>query len=151
MKHQTFFSQRAPRAIAALAANTTPKWGSMNATQMMQHLAAANVLLQQNTPKKLEVPEEHLPKYKAFLMSDKPFSQNLPKPEVYNAAEKAIPAELAEAKKAFLSSLQDFCTRTEKDENYCTYHPSFGKLNATEARQLNAKHITHHFTQFGLL
>lgn len=151
MNHKAFFNVDVPRLLESLDATTPNLWGSMNAVQMMDHLIAGTYLFMAKKVLPLEVPEEKLDRYKAFLMSDKNFMEGAPKPEPYKSYEGQAGNEIASLKEKFLEALADFDKRTQTDSDFWCIHPSFGKLNAEETRQLQYKHIRHHFQQFGLM
>ena len=149
--HQTFFQQDVPQLLNKLTIEAQPEWGEMDVVKMLEHLRAGTELFMGKIKTELEVPEEKLPRYKAFLMSDKPFMQHAPKPKVYNSYEQKDELNFEKLKSDFLTALKKFDTVTRTEQDFCVFHPSFGLLNAEETRQLQFKHICHHFQQFGLL
>ncbi len=148
--HLEFFQDQVPQLLVKLNAKSKPIWGEMNVLKMVDHLRLGAVLMLRNTGQ-LTVPEEKLPKYKAFLMSDKPFTQGIPKPKMYEIEENEIDHDLEKAKIEFLKQLAVFNETTLNNIHFQSFHPSFGHLNATETRQLQFKHIRHHFQQFGIM
>jgi oxepin-CoA hydrolase/3-oxo-5,6-dehydrosuberyl-CoA semialdehyde dehydrogenase len=75
-----FIKQQFIPLLDHLHAETMGKWGRMNAQQMVEHVTdffkvSGN---QQHYP--LVTPEEQLPKFKAFLLSDKEFRENTKAP-----------------------------------------------------------------------
>ena len=149
--HQEFFQKDVPQLLNGLKASAQGKWGSMNVNQMIGHLQAGTMLMMSKRKVALEVPEEKLPRYKAFLMSDKSFMQGAPKPDLYLEYEKADFEAFDLAKEKLASLVLEFDKITQNDKGFWSFHPSFGMLDAEETRQLQFKHIRHHFQQFGLL
>ena len=149
--HQTFFTQDVPDLIRPLKADQVPAWGVMSATEMVDHILAGTQLFLSKTEMELETPEELLPKYKLFLMSDRGFKQSAKKPVEYSQYEQADPGDLEALKARFIDALAKFDTITASESDFWSFHPSFGRLDAEETRQLQFKHIRHHFQQFGLL
>lgn len=149
--HTRFFNIEVPALLANLSADTPSLWGTMNATAMLEHLHTGTKLFLAKQMMPLEVAEEQLPGYKAFLMSDKNMMKGAPKPEGYVPFESAESADFETVKASFLAGLQLFEAQTKQDPEFWCFHPSFGRLNAAETRQLQFKHIRHHFQQFGLL
>jgi oxepin-CoA hydrolase/3-oxo-5,6-dehydrosuberyl-CoA semialdehyde dehydrogenase len=149
--HSAFFTTEVPQLLQRLKPETPRLWGSMAAPQMLDHLHAGTVLFMAKRIVPLEVPEEKLERYKAFLMSDKNFGEGAPKPDLYHEYEAAEPGAFQAQKDAFLKTLSTFDDVTQTDPDFWCFHPSFGKLNAEETRQLQYKHIRHHFQQFGLM
>ena len=149
--HKDFFLNDVPELLSRLEANAKPLWGVINATQMADHILAGTRLFLSKTKTELETPEELLPKYKVFLMSDRGFKESAKKPDEYEKYEGNDGTELEELKTEFLKQLLKFEEVTATEEDFWSFHPSFGMLNAEETRQLQFKHIRHHFRQFGLM
>ena len=149
--HKDFFRNKAPKIISKLEPDQKPKWGKMNAIEMVDHLLAGMKLFLSKTVTELETPEEYLPKYKAFLMSEKSFKPGAMKPEEYVKYESANNVDIEKLRAEFLTKLAEFDKVTSEDTGFWSFHPSFGKLNAEETRQLHYKHLCHHFRQFGLM
>ena len=135
-----------------IAAETKANWGKMNAQQMVEHVAAFFNVSTEKIKFDLVTPEEHLPKFKEFLLSDKQFRENTkapanvigeePQPLRYKNYEEAI-EKLHEAVDHFEAYF-----KTNPDKK--TMHPVFGLLNFEEWVLLHYKHVTHHLRQFGI-
>ena len=127
------------------------KWGKMNAQQIAEHVSAFFKVSTQRIKFPLTTPEEHLPKYKEFLFSDKEFRENTkapvlpeePLPLHYTSMQQALD-ELTKSKNDFFEFFKDDASKT-------TLHPAFGELNFDEWVQLHHKHAVHHLKQFGLM
>jgi hypothetical protein len=129
-----------------------PLWGKMNLQQMVEHVTAFYNVSTEKIQFELVTPEEHLPKFREFLFSDKQFRENTkapasvigeePLPLACNDMEDAI-AKLHEAVDGFV---QFFKNNPGKK----TLHPVFGPLNVEEWILLHYKHVTHHLRQFGI-
>src|SRR5215212_2561201 len=57
-----------------------PRWGKMNAQQMVEHVSAFFKVSTDKIQFPLTTPAEHLPKYKEFLLSEKEFRENTKAP-----------------------------------------------------------------------
>ena len=136
-----------------LTENTQPKWGSLKAQNMVEHLA--KTLQYSNGKKEIaqrNSDEEALKAKQNFLYTDAEMSMGLKSPLL--PGEGPIPFEfssLDEAKKNLNKELDDF-------EMYHAHHPDaffvqprLGKLNHKEWIIFHGKHFTHHFKQFGLI
>ncbi|RYF90974.1 MAG: DUF1569 domain-containing protein [Chitinophagaceae bacterium] len=139
-------------AFASLQATTPGRWGLMNAQQMLEHLADFFDVSTEKLVFPLSVPEEHLPKYKAFLYSDKDFRENTRAPENVLGE---IPApekfeSIEAAKQNLQRSVQEFVQFFKSNPGKYTLHPAFGMLNFEEWVLLHFKHVKHHLKQFGL-
>lgn len=152
MQHTPFFLTEVPELLQRLNEDSPPLWGAMTAPLMVDHLLAGTQLFMAKLADvPLMVPEGKLDKLRAFLMSDKNFMESAPKPSQYNAFEHKQQLTFNELKAAFIDELKRFDSATKTDPDFWLIHPSFGKLDAAEARQLQFKHIRHHFQQFGLM
>lgn len=151
MNHHKFFTTEVPQCLNQLHAQTPNLWGTMNAAQMLDHLLAGTLLMLSEADVEVTIPEEKLARYKTFLVSDQNFMESAPKPALYNDYEGKHGGDINQLKTAFLEALVQFDKHTSTDEKFSCTHPSFGNLNAEETRQLQYKHIRHHFQQFGLM
>jgi hypothetical protein len=150
ISHKDFFKVTVPNAVNQIQSETKPEWGCMNAQEMLAHLIAGMQMCYDGTDVFILTPEEKLGAAKAFLMSDKPMPKNFPKPDIFNSKNGSSPNEINELKLKFIDVLETFLAASLQAEFTCK-HPQFGQLNGEEARQLQFKHISHHFTQFNLI
>ena len=124
----------------------------MNVQQMIEHFtldglqnANGNLVFE-----KIVTPPSKLERYREFLMSEKPFSENTlnpllsetPPPLKYNTVQAAI------------GSLQEELIRFfevfEKNPQLIIRNPIFGDLTFEQNVQLLYKHAIHHLRQFGI-
>lgn len=136
-----------------LQANSKAKWGVMQAQEMLEHLADIFDVSSARLHFNLAVPAEHLPKYREFLLSEKPFRENTKAPANV-LGEKPLPlrtASVSEALQKLKTAVNNFVIYFEENGDAKTLHPAFGMLNYEEWVQLHHKHVVHHLKQFGLL
>ncbi len=140
-----------PFYLEKLTEDTKPAWGKMTAQHVIEHLG--NTLVIVSTKKEIPVvtPEENLAAYRQFLMSDKPFSRNIPNPFVGENPPALRFENLETAKNKLISALESFHNFFKENPEARPVHPFFGKLNYEEWLQFQRKHFQHHFEQFGLL
>lgn len=150
MDRTQFIQEVVPSKLKLLSAGMQPLWGSMSASEMVDHLRRGVVLSIENTEDEITTPEDKLPIYKRFLMSDKPFAQGLNKPKAYDKV-KAEEGDLEALKEKLLNTLERMQKHFEEHPDHIAIHPSFGPLNPEEWMQLHYKHFSHHFTQFELI
>jgi hypothetical protein len=139
--------------LKSLPPGATGNWGKMNGQQMVEHVADFFRVSSGKLTFPLVTPVEQLPKYKEFLLSDKPFRENTKAPE------EVVPAEplplrnetMSEALNELKKTVEDFTVLFENGTLVTTSHPVFGELNYEEWVLLNYKHVTHHLKQFALL
>lgn len=152
LARENFLRTQLIRYLQQLDPHTPPRWGRMSVQQMIEHLtfdalplASGRVLMDQ-----LVTTSAQLPRMRQFLMSDKPFKENLrnpllpedPQPLRYNTAQAAISALQAE--------LIYFFRVFEETPLQTTRNPFFGDLNFEENVQLLYKHALHHLRQYGV-
>lgn len=139
--------------LTRLDTQTPARWGLMSPQHMVEHLADFVNLSAGKINMPLSVPEDQVPLYRAFLLSDKQFRENTKAPKGvmpetpgacrYNTLEEA----LADLQKA----IDNFFNYFDNDTVKTTLHPAFGHLNVDDWLVLHEKHMRHHLRQFGLL
>ncbi len=135
-----------------ITSETNAKWGKMNAQQMVEHLAAIFNVSTEKIIFDLVTPEEHLPKYKEFLLSDKIFRENTKAP-VTIIGEEPLPFQYQsynEAVENLHEAVENFEIFFKDTPERKSLHPVFGMLNFDEWILLHYKHVTHHLRQFGM-
>lgn len=148
-----FVEEDSLKIISGLQAETFPVWGKMNAQQMVEHVKAFFDVSTQKLKFELVTPEDQLPAYKAFLLSDKAFRENTPAPLSVIGPD-TLPlryADLEMAKEKLQISIHEFKELFTADKELKTLHPVFGWLNYEEWILLHYKHVHHHLKQFSLL
>ena len=131
---------------AKLAADATPRWGTMNAAAMMAHLNDALRMALGDLP----VKSKNLPlRYKPIRTL---FIYYLPMPKGAPTAPELIArcqgASLEDERRTF-TELLERCGRVAPGARLGE-HPAFGDLSYDEYGALIAKHTDHHLRQFGL-
>jgi Protein of unknown function (DUF1569) len=138
--------------INKLPADTVGKWGKMNAQQMLEHVTGFFKVSSGKLYFPLVTPEEHLPKFKEFLLSDKEFRENTKAPASV-LGDEPLPLRchnMEEAVAGLQKSIAEFIDYFKDDISKTTLHPVFGELNFEEWILLHYKHMLHHGKQFGL-
>ena len=145
-----FLSTTCFEYLKQLNESKQPSWGKMNAQQMLEHV---NDFYEVSTGKlqfALTTPEEHLPKYKEFLYSDKPFRENTKAPETV-LGDEPLPMRMPSLEAAAAQLQNTVAGFFESKPHPTTIHPVFGPLSFDEWILLHYKHVTHHWNQFELL
>ncbi len=133
-----------------LDANTQPKWGKMSAQRMVEHLTDTIRIATGENPQELVIDVEKLPRMLAFLDSDKPMAQEIQVP--FATPEMQLRHEELElAVDEFVDAFLTFEELYESNSDLTHVHPFYGPLNFDQWKRLNSKHLSHHFTQFGLI
>jgi len=136
--------------IQKIDPSASPRWGKMNAQQMVEHVSAFFRVSAGKLKFPLATPQELLPKYRAFLLSEKEFRENTKAPVL---PEEPLPLRHATMDEAIIDlekQVNNFCKYFEDDLEKKTLHPAFGELNFEEWVQLHHKHVKHHLKQFGI-
>lgn len=136
-----------------LSADAKAKWGKMNAQQMVEHVTGFFNISLEKLKFDIVTPEEHLPKYKEFLYSDKEFKENTKAP-LSVLGEEPLPLHypsLAIAMEKLQQAVQGFVNYFKNEPGKKTLHPVFGMLNFDEWVLLHYKHVIHHMKQFNLV
>lgn len=145
-----FLKEESLNIVNKLTTENTPVWGVMNTQEMIEHLADFYNVSTQKIKVQLYTPEEQLPLYKAFLLSDKLFRENTKAPSQL-IGERPRPLKfstIAEAKENLANAVKEFVDYFNKNETAKTLHPVFGELNFDEWVLLHYKHVVHHLKQF---
>jgi len=140
-------------SIKDLDEKATARFGLMNAQQMLEHLADFFEVSYEKIIFPLSVPEEHLPKYREFLYSDKQFRENTKAPSGV-LGDMPLPlrqASFAAARQHLQGSVDQFIAYFRDEPAKKTLHPAFGYLNFDEWVLLHYKHVMHHLRQFDLV
>lgn len=133
-----------------LTPETKALWGSMSAQRMVEHLTDTIRIATGENPQKLEIEEERIPRMLAFLDSDKPMAQNIAVP--FATIDMDLRHEELElAIDELVDTILHFEELYENNPALAEIHPFYGPLNYEQWNRLNSKHLTHHFTQFGLI
>lgn len=138
---------------ATLQTAASARWGVMNAHEMVEHLNDFFNISLEKIPVLLVSPDEHLPKLREFLYSNKQFREDTQAPESI-LGDKPLPvrtASLQQAKENLRQTVADFIKFYETDPGKRSLHPVFGMLNYEDWIRLHYKHVTHHMRQFNLI
>lgn len=135
--------------LDTLSPDAKPLWGNMSAQRMVEHLTDTIKIASGKNKFPLEIPEDRIEKMQAFLESDKPMARNIEVP--FAKKETALRNEEIElAIDEFLLEWIDFEEHFAENENRTELHPYYGNLNYDQWCRLHAKHLKHHFEQFGI-
>jgi len=99
----------------------------------------------------LVTPEEQLPKFKAFLYSDKEFRENTKAPILPEKPPPVRFATMPESVSDLDNDVKEFIKLFGENDQLITTHPVFGEFKYEEWVLLHYKNVTHHLRQFGLM
>ncbi len=136
--------------LQKLKTDTPPLWGKMNVQQMIEHFTDVMMVASGKIKLPVATPPDRLPKFREFMMSEKPFKENTKSPVL---AEEPVPLK-KHTKEAAIGKLQEeiiyFFETFEKSPGLKTSNPVFGELDFEMNIQLLYKHALHHLKQFGI-
>lgn len=126
-------------------------WGVMDSQQMVEHFTDAV----KNASGKLILPAltegEQLEKMRSFLISEKPFRENIDNPLIPKEGIAHRQPDLQSAIHKLQSELDFFFEAFQKNTSLKTGNSFFGALDYEMNIQLLHKHAMHHLRQFGLV
>jgi hypothetical protein len=137
--------------VKTLTAGTAGKWGKMDAWQMMEHVSGFFKVSTNQVQFPLVTPEEQLPKFKAFLFSDKQFRENTRAAVLPEEPMPVLHTSFRGAIEDLENQISLFEEKFSSGEILSSQHPVFGDLNFEEWVLLHYKHVVHHARQFGLM
>ncbi|MBS1690064.1 MAG: DinB family protein [Bacteroidetes bacterium] len=129
---------------------TTPLWGKMNVQQMIEHMADYMRIGNGKRVVAVVTNEEALPKYRAFMESEKPFKENTGNPLMPDIPAAVKHSAVQHAIEELQAEVNHFFEVFNNDAEKKVTNPIFGELDYTQSIQLLHKHATHHLRQFGV-
>ena len=130
--------------IRALPADRTPRWGRMNAPQMLAHISdqlrmALGEIPARNGSGMMSVwPMNYL------MIHVVPWPHGAKGPfEAFTTQPKTWDSD----REALVALIADFCDK--KQQAKWPEHPLFGRLSGNDWAALSYKHLRHHLRQFG--
>ena len=142
--HDTTVRTTLEARLRALRADMTPRWGKMSVDQMLWHVNQAMA----TSLGRVEAPPDKAPLPRPvmkFLVLNLPWVKNAPTNTSFVArarhdfeAERARCLELIKA------------VGDRPVAGVWQRHPMFGSMTGREVSRLQAKHLDHHFKQFGV-
>lgn len=145
-----FIQNEIPSALGRLEPNTQPIWGTMNASEMLEHLQGSLELTHFEGEVNILTPKDKLEASRAFILSDKPLPRGAVKPEEYKHVE-AEQKDFNKQKEALHQNMEKYAQEMMRKPEFKATHPYFGVLNGPEWVHFQKKHFRHHLAQFGLM
>jgi hypothetical protein len=146
-----FLKSRLVPLLRQIPTETPPQWGKMTLQQMIEHFSDSVRIASGKTGKsELVTPEDKLPGFQAFLMSDKPFKENTMNPLMPEIPAPVRNKSLEDALNELEREIEYFFSVFDANEHLVTTNPFFGELNYQMNVQLLYKHSLHHLKQFGV-
>lgn len=147
-KHDFLKSKYVP-LLKKIDPSTKPLWGKMNFQQMVEHMSDSIRIANGKDPQKLHTPVDVLDKYKAFLMTEKPFKENTRNALMADEPPAIRNSSIDKAFNELETEINDLFKAFGSDKDKTATNPFYGDLNLNEWVQLLHKHAIHHLKQFG--
>jgi hypothetical protein len=134
--------------LKKLKADTTPRWGTLHAQRMIEHLVDQVDYSNGNLPSYLDIDPQEAEKLKrSRVLSDFMLPQNAKGPDIPTQLKYQNLSTAIDALNRALDDFEKYFLTKERT----TIHGGFGPMNKDEWIIWHGKHFTHHFTQFGLI
>ena len=132
--------------LANLSPSTAPRWGKMNATQMLAHLVDWMAMADGSLPTApIRKAGLHYPVMKQLAIYWLPFPRNvMTAPELKRRQPREWSVEMEEVRQR-LARFDALATRPHVPE-----HPVFGRMTKRAWCVFAYRHTDHHFRQFGV-
>lgn len=131
--------------IERVTAELRPRWGKMNAEQMLAHLVEAMRMALGEVPTKPKKMLTRIPPFRQLFVYWLPWPKGAPTArELFPADRRSVEDSKRELARV-MNAIADRSSATEWPD-----HPAFGKLSARAWGVLGWRHIDHHLRQFGL-
>ncbi len=155
-KQETFVEMtedKIQECLNRLTVDTEPKWGSMSAQRMIEHLEYTYRIASGEIQNfEISTPEKILEKVHNTLYdyNKMPHEHMFPLAEE-SRIEELVHANLEEAMEKLNASRNAYLDYFNENPDVRTKNVVFGELNRYEWYLLDRKHLNHHFEQFGLI
>jgi oxepin-CoA hydrolase/3-oxo-5,6-dehydrosuberyl-CoA semialdehyde dehydrogenase len=137
--------------LALLTPEANAQFGIMTPQHMLEHLILTLKLSSGKISMTDFVPnEKQLAQKQALLYTDIPFPQGIKAPGIPDTLMELRFPDLESAKVALLASWDSYQEVFFQAPSKTTIHPRFGPLNHGDWEKFHAKHMNHHFGQFGV-
>lgn len=133
-----------------ITADTSARWGQMNAHQMVEHLGLVFVLSTGRFKLQYQgTPEEAQRYWQGFQKADMPWKTVFPQVQ-FGKPRPTRHATIAESKVALGKTFQKYLAYCEKHPDAIHAHFFLGNLTVAQWRYVHVKHLIHHLRQFGI-
>jgi hypothetical protein len=149
---ENFLRTKLIRYLQQLDPSTPPRWGKMNVQQMIEH-CSGDVFRTANGRIKITqivTPPDLLQKMRDFLMSDRPFKENIKNPLLGEVPRPLHFRTVQVANGALQHEIIYFFEVFDNNPSLITRNPFYGDLDFEQNVQLLYKHSLHHLRQFGV-
>lgn len=147
---ENFLRNEFTKLLAGIDPGIVPHWGKMNVHQVVEHMADSFRIANGKDVKDCIAPPEQVARMQAFIMSDKPFRENTPNPQMPDEPADVRFEDVDDSLGELQMEINDFFDVFEQDKHKIITNPFFGDLDFEQWVQLLYKHAVHHLRQFGV-
>lgn len=145
---QEFLNTQLGEKLNKLTGDSKAKFGVMSPQHMLEHMIKTVKISTKVYGEVPETPTDAQKGFRKFMYSDMPFPE--PKSDASKLEDLRL-GSLEEAKQALLDAVKGFYQKFEENPELKPFNPTFGQLKKEDLEVFHAKHLKHHFNQFGLL
>ncbi len=146
-----FFRQHLLNAVGDLKEEMKPRWGTMSAQHMLEHLVWAFRCSTGALKLHCHTPESLLERTKRFLHDSRQTPRSFRNPELGDAPPPLEFAGLVDAQRALREEIECFHKHFSDYPKAVHTHPIFGSLDGEGWSRAHFKHCYHHLLQFDLI
>ncbi len=137
--------------LRGLEADHKPLWGKMSLQHMVEHLVGSWRISNGRARVKVLLDEQEVQRRRAFLDSDEPYPRNVQNPVFAGGLpplrKPSVEAAIVQLEDEINAFFEHFSVHPDAIE----VHPIFGPMDHDHWLRFQSRHMTHHFTQFGLM
>lgn len=147
-----FNKAKVAKALDKLTEAHTPKWGILTPQHMVEHLEFFIQMAMGKVETEIITPEKRIERFKESLFNYRAMPRSFDHPLLKEKELEVLRfGNLAEAKAALLTAIDDYETFFKENPGIETPNTVFGMLDKQLWDLMNRKHFHHHFSQFGLV
>jgi hypothetical protein len=136
--------------LEQLSDNEVGLWGVLSPQGMIEHMSDTFGIAYGRIKRKQVTPDDQLPAYRAFILSEKPFKENTKNVLMSDTPAPLRHHSITQAIEELKSELTAFMAFYKANPGHKELNPFFGELNYEEQVHLLHKHALHHLKQFNL-
>ena len=148
---QSFLANSLGGIIHAMDEHALPRWGSMKAQHMIEHLTWAFKCSTGKFTAACHTPEHLLERTRRFLYDNRETPQNFKNPLLGEHPMPYIWPSCADAKAALRTEVECYLDQYRTDPAAAHTHPIFGSLDGEQWHRAHFKHCYHHLLQFNII
>lgn len=150
-KFDIYKNENIENLLNKLQVDDKPEWGKMNAHQMVEHLIIIFRASRGRYKTELQINPERLPLMQRILNTLRPLPKNFQSPVFSEGLPPLEYDSIDEAKQSLLEEIENFYGYYKNNPESKVLHPVFGELDFEGWKNFHYLHVTHHFSQFGLI